>query len=184
MDRAEQFTVGAHQQRRAATLGDLVDFPGQCRGEIGAFQADERQQRIHRALAIHTALIVDTGQASLGAERHRRQHFGGRLGLWMNAAQVLDDGLAFRGVIGQRSEQRTLGQLLGAHTRCGIHRGATTVTESDGAGLVQQQHVHVPRRFHGAPGLGDHVQAHQTVHAGDTNGREQTADGGRNQRDQ
>ena len=102
----------------------------------------------------------------------------------MQAAQVLDDGLAFGRVIGQRGEQRALGQFLGAHARRGIHRRATTVTEGDGAGLVQQQDVHVPRRFHGATGLGDHVQAHQAVHPGDTDGRQQTANGGRNQRDQ
>ncbi|MNL10623.1 hypothetical protein D3C87_1314300 [compost metagenome] len=44
--------------------------------------------------------------------------------------------------------------------------------------------MHVPRRFHRTTGFGDHVQAHQAIHPGDTDGRQQTADGGRNQRDQ
>ncbi|MCY1173801.1 hypothetical protein D9M73_139770 [compost metagenome] len=102
----------------------------------------------------------------------------------MGAAQVLDDRLAFRSVVGQRGQQRAFGQLPGCHARRGIHRRATTVTEGDGAGLVQQQDVHVPRRFHRTTGLGDHVQAHQTIHTGDTDGRQQAADGGRNQGDQ
>ncbi|MCY1403944.1 hypothetical protein D9M71_191400 [compost metagenome] len=102
----------------------------------------------------------------------------------MSATQVLDDRPAFSGVVGQRRQQRAFGQFPGCHAWRGIHRRATTVTEGDGAGLVQQQDVHVPRRLHRTTGLGDHVQAHQTIHAGDTDGRQQAADGGRNQGDQ
>ncbi|MNL09031.1 hypothetical protein D3C87_1297780 [compost metagenome] len=169
MDRTEQFTVDADQQRGAAALGDLVDFTGQRCGEIGASEAHKGQQRIHRAFAIHAPLIVDTGQTCLCAERYGGQQLGGRFGLWLGSTQVLDDGLAFCRVISQRSKQRTLGQFPGSDARRGIDRGATTVTEGDGAGLVQQQDVHVPRRFHGAAGFGDHVQAHQAIHPGDTN---------------
>ncbi|MCY1399008.1 hypothetical protein D9M71_140560 [compost metagenome] len=65
-----------------------------------------------------------------------------------------------------------------------MHGAAATVAEGDGAGLVQHQYVHIPRRFHRPPGLGDHIQAHQAVHAGDADGRQQAADGGGDQRHQ
>ncbi|MNZ76853.1 hypothetical protein D3C78_953750 [compost metagenome] len=61
---------------------------------------------------------------------------------------------------------------------------ATTVAEGDGAGLVEHQHMYVTSGFHRAARAGYHVEAHQAVHAGDTDGRQQTADGGRNQGDQ
>ncbi|MCY1482616.1 hypothetical protein D9M68_161740 [compost metagenome] len=44
--------------------------------------------------------------------------------------------------------------------------------------------MHVAGGFHRAAGLGDHVQAHQAVHAGDADGRQQAADGGGDQRHQ
>ncbi|MOA25780.1 hypothetical protein D3C78_1465270 [compost metagenome] len=160
MDRAEQLAVGTHQQRRTTALGDLVDFPGHRRQHVGTRQANKRQHRIHGPLAIDTALIVNTGQAGLGAEWHGGQRLSGRLGLWIKAAQVLDNRLALGRVIGQRGEQRPFGQLLGADTRRCVNSAATTVTEGDGAGLVQHQHMHVTRGFHRTTGFGDDVQAH------------------------
>ena len=44
--------------------------------------------------------------------------------------------------------------------------------------------MHIARGFNRPPRLGNHVEAHQTVHAGNTDGRQQAADGGRNQRHQ
>lgn len=137
-----------------------------------------------RPLAVHLAVPVDPGQAGFRAEGDRRQLLAARLLDRMQDAQVFDDRLAFRGVVGQRGQQRALGQFLAAHPRRGIQRAAAAVAEGDGAGLVEQQHVDVAGRLHRATGLGDHVQAHQAVHAGDADGREQAADGGRDQRHQ
>ena len=55
------------------------------------------------------------------------------------------------------------------------------VAQRDGAGLVQQQHIHVTRRLDRAPAHGQHVALHHAVHARDANGREQPTDGGRDQ---
>ena len=44
--------------------------------------------------------------------------------------------------------------------------------------------MHIPRRFHRTTGFGDDVEAHQAVHAGNADGRQQTADGGGDQRHQ
>ena len=43
VDGAQQFALGTDQQRSAAALGDLVDFPGQGRQQLAAFEADKRQ---------------------------------------------------------------------------------------------------------------------------------------------
>ena len=56
------------------------------------------------------------------------------------------------------------------------------VAQRDRAGLVEQQRVDVAGRFDGAAGHGQHVEAHQPVHAGDADGRQQRADGGGDQR--
>ena len=66
----------------------------------------------------------------------------------------------------------------------GLELGRLAVAERDGAGLVEQQRVDVAGRFDGAAGHGQHVEAHETVHAGDADGRQQRADGGRDQRDE
>ncbi len=58
------------------------------------------------------------------------------------------------------------------------------VAERDGARLVEQQGLHVPRRLDGAAAHGQHVALHQAVHAGDADGGEQRADGGRDEADQ
>ena len=57
--------------------------------------------------------------------------------------------------------------------------GRLPVAQRDGAGLVQQQRIHVARGFHSPARHRQHVEAHQTVHAGDADGRQQRADGGR-----
>ena len=62
--------------------------------------------------------------------------------------------------------------------------GGLAVAERDGAGLVEQQRIDVAGGFHRAAGHGQHVEAHQPVHAGDADGRQQRADRGRDQRDE
>ena len=63
-----------------------------------------------------------------------------------------------------------------------LELGRLAIAERDGAGLVEQQRVDVARGLHRAARHGQHVKAHQPIHAGNTNGREQRADGGGNER--
>ena len=78
--------------------------------------------------------------------------------------------------------------------RAGLHRpararrrrawhelGRLPVAQRDRAGLVEQQRVDVARGLDGAARHGEHVEAHQPVHAGDADGGEQGADRGRDQ---
>ena len=106
------------------------------------------------------------------------------------AAQVVlllgqhDDGAAFGRFVGERGKLRGVGQPLGAHVGRGKELGGLAIAEGDGAGLVEQQRVHVAGGFNGAAAHGQHVVLHEAVHAGDADGREQTADGGGDQADQ
>ena len=92
------------------------------------------------------------------------------------------DRAAFRRLVGERSELRGVRQLLLAHTAHGHEGCRLPVAEGDGAGLVEQQRIDVAGGFDGAAGHGEHVEPHQAVHAGDADGRQQRADGGRNER--
>ena len=106
------------------------------------------------------------------------------------AAQVVlllgqhDDGAAFGGFVGERGELRGVGQPLLADVGGGIELGGLAIAEGDGAGLVEQQGVHVAGGFNGASAHGQHVVLDEAVHAGDADGREQAADGGGNEADQ
>ena len=51
------------------------------------------------------------------------------------------------------------------------------VAESDGAGLVEQQHIHVPGRLDGPAAHGEHVLLNQPVDACNPDGAQQPADG-------
>ena len=63
-------------------------------------------------------------------------------------------------------------------------RGGLAVAERDRAGLVEQQHVDVARRLDRAARQREHVAAHEPVHAGDADRRQQRADRRRDQRDE
>ena len=95
-----------------------------------------------------------------------------------------DDRAAFRGLVGIAGEQRSFGGLLLGNARHRDHFGREPVAEGDGAGLVEQQRVDVAGRLHRAAGHRQHVEAHQPIHAGNADRRQQRADRGRDQRDE
>ena len=94
------------------------------------------------------------------------------------------DRAAFRRLVGEAGQLRGVGQRFRRHTRQRHERRGLPVAQRDGAGLVQQQRVHVAGRLHGAARHGQHVALHQPVHAGDADGRQQRADRRRDQADQ
>ncbi|MNT71926.1 hypothetical protein D3C72_2104780 [compost metagenome] len=113
---------------------------------------------------------IHTRQAGLGTESYRRELIAGGFAEVVQLAQVFDNRFSLGGIVCQRGEQGTLPQLLATHTGRGMQGTATTVAESDGAGLVEHQHMHVTGGFHGTAGTGNHVQTHQAIHTGDTDG--------------
>ena len=65
-----------------------------------------------------------------------------------------------------------------------MKRRRLAIAERDGSGLVEQQRVHVAGGLDGATRHRQHVVLNQPVHAGNADGRQQAADGCRNQADQ
>ena len=132
---------------------------------------------------------VDAAHPGLGRERHERRLVLGELVL---ADPVLlrehDDRAALGRLVGERGDLRDLRELDLAHPGHRDELGRLAVAERDRAGLVEQQHVDVARRLDRAPGEREHVAAHEPVHAGDPDRREQgpdrRRDQGHEQRDQ
>ena len=147
---------------------------------------EEAGDGVRGTLADARAGQVDAAHASLGGEGHE---------LGVDSAQVAsaqvvfllgqhDDGAALGGFIGERGELRGVGQPLVAHVGRGNELGGLAIAQGDGAGLIQQQGIHVAGGLDGASAHGQHVVLHQTVHAGDADGREQSANGGGDQANQ
>ena len=133
-----------------------------------------------------TSAGIDAAHAGLRGERNEG---GGELRHVAAADAVFllgehDDRAAFRRLVGQRGELRRIGQFLLGHAADRAKRGRLPVAERDGAGLVEQQRVDVAGGLDRAARHRQHVEAHQPVHAGDADRRQQRADGGRDQRDE
>ena len=95
-----------------------------------------------------------------------------------------DDGAALGGLVGQRGQLGRVGDLLLGVATDGEEVRRHPVAHGDGAGLVQQQCLHVAGGLDGPAAHGQDVLLDEPVHAGDADGGEQGADGGRDQADQ
>ena len=121
----------------------------------------------------------------VSAEKSRRRAWssaGSRLApsFSANATTVLPSGVVSK----QDEEIGRLNQRLGVDVSERNEFGRLTAAERDRAGLVEQQRLHVARRFHRLPGHGEHVETHRAVDPGDADGREQRADGRGDEGDQ
>ena len=95
-----------------------------------------------------------------------------------------DDGATFGGFVREGGKLSGVGQILFRHALDGEEFAGLSVAQRDGAGLVQEQHVHVARRLNGAATHRQHVRLIEPAHPGDADGGEQRADGGRREADQ
>ena len=89
-----------------------------------------------------------------------------------------------RSLVRDAGEHGRLTYLPLVHARNRYKARCLAIAQRDGAGLVQQQHIDIARRLHRTPTHRQHIALHQPVHARDTNGRKQAADGRRDQADQ
>jgi hypothetical protein len=127
-------------------------------------------------LRITGAVIIETAHAGLRGE-------GDEDGLGqlvdLATAEVVaflcedDDGAALGGFIGEGGELGRLG-----HFRLGDARGrdefrCLAIAEGDGAGLVQEEDVHVAGGLDGPPAHGEDVFLDEAVDAGDADGAQQ-----------
>ena len=133
------------------------------------------------ALAKLAAVEIHAAHARVGGERNEVRFV---LRDFAAAQAVLlfgqhHDGAAFRRFVGQARKLRGVGQFVFRDAADGDELHGLAVAQRDGAGLIQQQRVHVARGFHGFAAHGQHVVLHHAIHAGDADGGEQAADGGR-----
>ncbi len=171
----------AHHQRGGTVARHLLHAARQLRRHGAAQLTHIPGDRIGSALADAAAAVqIHTGHAGLRRERKivRTVRLGGGAAL---LSRETHDRFAFRRRVGQRGQQRCFAQLRGINPRQCMEVRGLAVAMGDRAGLVEQQHVHVAGHFHRLAGLGQHVGGQRPVHAGNADGRQQAADGGRNQ---
>jgi hypothetical protein len=94
------------------------------------------------------------------------------------------DRAALRRLVGERGELGRVGEVPLRRAARRQELGRLPVAERDGAGLVEEQRVDVARGLDRAARHGEHVEAHEAVHASDADGGEQRPDGGRDQGDE
>jgi hypothetical protein len=182
VDDAEHLAVARHGQRRAALAGDAVDRAVELARRGAALGANPVSDRVGGALAQHRPVHVDPAHARLRGEGHEARR-GLADGRHLVLAQPVllgqhDDRAPFGGLIGQRGELCDLGEVGLGDAGHGHELRRLAVAERDGAGLVEEQDVDVARCLDGTAREGEHVAAHEPVHARDADRAEQGADGG------
>ncbi len=95
-----------------------------------------------------------------------------------------DDAAPFRGLVGERGHECGLRHLRFRMAADRHEFDRLAVAERYGAGLVEQEHAHVPGRLDGAPGEGDDVLLEEPVHPGDADRGKEGGDGGGGQADE
>ena len=95
-----------------------------------------------------------------------------------------DDRAALGRLVGERRELRRLREVELVDATDGQELGGLPIAERDRARLVQQEHVDVSRGLHRPTRHGKNVALHEPVHPRDADGREQRADGRRDEGDE
>ena len=184
IDDPQDAFVGRDHQRRTALLGHKIDAEFQVRRDIAAFLAHKGADGVGGSLADAGAVRqVRAAHAGLGGEGSEDHLAGGGFALAGQLLAQFNDGLSFRGIVFQRAQHGIADQFVLVRAVHGQEVVRHTVAVGDGAGLVQDHGIHVTAHFHGLAGQGNDIEAGHTVHAGDTDGGKQTADGGGDQAD-
>jgi len=77
-----------------------------------------------------------------------------------------------------------IGKRLIAHPVRRKKGRGLAIPQCDGAGFVEQQHIHIARRFDRLPRHRNHIGLHHSVHAGNADCRKQSSDRRRDQTNQ
>ena len=162
-------TIGMQLRRRRVALADVVE------------------DGVDRALADLVALDIDAAHPRLRRERdelrvERAPSRAPRSPYFSFASTTIERP---SGVSSLSEESCAASASSRSSTPgSGDELGRLAVAEGDRAGLVEQQRVDVARRLDRAARHGEHVEAHQPVHAGDADRRQKRADGRRDQGDE
>jgi len=130
------------------------------------------------------AARFDAAHARLRREGHELRADLGKVAA-ANAVFLLgehDDRAALRRFVGKRGELGGIGKFGRGHAAHRFEFGRLAIAERDRAGLVEQQRIDVARRFHSTARDGEHVEAHEPIHARDADRRQQRTDRCRDQR--
>ena len=185
VDDAEHLAVARNGERGAALAGDAVELDlelgrrlaalGRRRSRKMASPAPLRSRLPSRSTPLmRVSALKGTNVACAVAARAR----GGRTA-WPAPR--------WSGPPASRRPAMRAGRPRPARPPDARHRdelGGLPVAEGDRASLVEQQHVHVARSLDRPTGHRQHVAAHEAVHAGDSDRRQQGADRRRDQRHQ
>ena len=176
------FAFGDHQ-RRGPLAGDLFHLLIDIDREVAAVGLHVAANGVHRPFADHALIDIDAAHPRLRGKGDK----GGVQRLQIAFAQVKalfrqhHDAAPLRGFIRQRGELGGVGEGSLFHAARRQEGGGLAVAEGNGPGFIQQQDIDVACGFHRAAAGGDHVGAEHTTHPGDADGRQQPADGGRDQ---
>lgn len=151
--------------RKAAALFLHIILDG-----VGSALADLRSVR-----QVHTA---HARLRCKGDELHALNFFHRRS---VQLFSKFDDRFAFGGIILHGTHHRVSDKFTGVHAAHGNELRGHPVAICDGSGLVQNHGVHVAADFNSLAGKGDDIESRHAIHAGNADGGEKTADGGRNQ---
>jgi hypothetical protein len=203
IDDAQQPAIAGDSERRAAGFGDLfgdgadlgdgfglrLRLVGQRRVRPPArhrLRRDRGNHRLDGALADRDAVEIDPAHARLGGERHEAGVEAGHVA-GADAIGLLGqhhDRAALRRLVGERRQLGGVGEIRLGHAGDRPERSRLAVAQGDRTGLVEEQRVDVARRLDRAARQGEDVEAHQPVHPGNADGREQRADRRRDQGDE
>jgi len=187
MDDTQQPAVLDHGKRRTAVFGNFIrnrfKFLFACRVGVGSTVRsrsliDMFENGVDGTLTNGRTVDIDTAHPALRGKwnelRLKRLH--------ITAADTVPflgkyhDGTAFRRFVRQGCKLRCICQLLFAHPLYWEEASRLPVPKRNGAGLIEQQRIHVPCRLDGSTRHGKHVETHETVHASNADSRQQSPD--------
>ncbi len=192
MNDAQDFATFRDDERRSAGARNFVNPLADLFRKCAAQAIHVGTDGFRRAFADGTGrLTVAFGEIHTAHARLRgeRDELCVQLGHLTRAQVELlfrqnHDGTAFGCFVGKRRELRGIGEALRLDARRGQKCRGHAIAEGDGASLVEQQHIHVAGRLHGAPAHRQNIALEHAIHAGNADGAQQSADGRGNQTNQ
>ncbi len=146
--------------------------------------ADIGKHGIDRALADRRAFDIHAAHARLGGEGHEGRLAGSaisrpRMPYFSLASTTIER--PSRVSSASDASCAASARSCSVTPRSGRNGCRLAVAEGDRAGFIEQQCIDVTGCFDGATRHSKHVEAHETVHAGNADRREERADSGRDQ---
>ncbi|MNS39409.1 hypothetical protein D3C72_716910 [compost metagenome] len=120
---------------------------------------------------------INSGAAGLSSEADKLRMFNSVLHRILSGQ--LQYGFAFRCFICHRTQYSSADKGFFPNARSSVKVGSLAVTDGNSSRFIQQQYIYISGSFYSTSALGNHIGPQSTVHARNTNGREQTADSSR-----